>query len=170
MLSAPPKPQLFALPSRIEELEAAREYIEHIDFSYLKVVMANPPPAALGWSPEKLAYVEQQYRNWLFLRRKYEEKTLPPSLSVDQFWHFHILDSRSYWRDTLNIFGHYLHHFPYFGVRGPRDLRDLLAAYEETQRLYTVEFGEEIYAFEEEAEEDEVVVEEAKGQEGRLRS
>jgi hypothetical protein len=153
VLPIPPPPEIFVPPARLDELSLAHDYIERIDFSYLERVMANTPPLGLGWSSDKLAYVERQYRNWLFLRRKYEGKPLPPSQTIDLFWHAHILDSRAYWRDVLNIFGYYLHHFPYFGVRGDSDRQNLDEAFEQTQQLYRLEFGEEIYDFETEVPE-----------------
>jgi hypothetical protein len=61
-------------------------------------------------SPEKLNYVEKQYKNWLYLRRKYEGEILPPSKEIDEFWDAHILDTRAYHRHTNRIFGYYLHH------------------------------------------------------------
>ena len=56
-------------------------------------------------------------------------------------------DTRAYFRDTQYIFGYYLHHFPYFGVRSDEDYADMEAAWEDTQRLHLLEFGDEIYDF-----------------------
>lgn len=44
-------------------------------------------------------------------------------------------------RDCNQIFGHYFHHYPYFGARGEKDLRNLDIAFEVLQSLYEKEFG-----------------------------
>jgi hypothetical protein len=44
---------------------------------------------------------------------------------VDEIWHQHILDTHAYHRDCDAIFGSYLHHFPYFGMRGDADAQAL---------------------------------------------
>jgi hypothetical protein len=62
---------------------------------------------------------------------------------VDKFWHGHILDTLKYAEDCDVIFGRFLHHFPYFGMRGAEDAANLARAGEVTQRLYLQEFGGE---------------------------
>lgn len=135
--------------TRILDLELVRSYINAIDFTMMKAKMNNKEDG-LGWSTNKIAYVERQYKNWLYLRRKFENKDLPPSIDIDVFWHYHILDTRAYHRDVAMIFGYYLHHFPYFGMRGEDDHQNAQDAFEKTQQLYLAEFGEEIYEFEDE--------------------
>jgi hypothetical protein len=46
-----------------------------------------------------------------------------------------------YHKDCDNIFGYYLHHFPYFGVRSKEDAKNLQSAFEETQVLYKLHFN-----------------------------
>ena len=146
------QPADLTLPERADNLEEARKHIFALDFSALKAMMADEAAGGLGWPAERLDYTEMQYKRWLFLRRKYQSKELPPSEEIDKFWHYHILDTKAYHRDTQVIFGYYLHHFPYFGMRGPADKADLLHAWEETQELYEKEFGEPIYEYEADAD------------------
>jgi hypothetical protein len=40
------------------------------------------------------------------------------------------------------VFGYFLHHFPYFGMRGEQDAADLRAASERMHEIYEREFGE----------------------------
>jgi hypothetical protein len=142
-------PVLYETPSRLPTADAAVEYIADIDFTELKRMMGDERLGGMGWSPGKLDYVEHQYKRWLILRRKYEGVTLPPSEDIDKFWHYHILDTRTYLRDCHVIFGYYLHHFPYLGIRGEDDWVNLERAYADTERLYTAEFNDDIYDFEE---------------------
>ena len=132
---------------RILELDHVRDYISSIDFAALRTKLCSPPgeEGGLGWTNAKAAGVEKQYRNWLYLRRKYEGEQLPPSSDIDQFWHAHILDTRAYHRDCARIFGSYHHHFPYFGARGEADRAALLRAWERLLGLYQDEFGTPIY-------------------------
>jgi hypothetical protein len=57
-------------------------------------------------------------------------------------WHFHILDTRAYHQDCESVFGHYLHHFPYFGMRGEEDAQNLKKSFDNTQVLYFQTFSE----------------------------
>lgn len=61
---------------------------------------------------------------------------------VDEFWHQHILDTHAYHEDCEVIFGNYLHHFPYFGMRGEADAKALEDAYADTLERYRASFGE----------------------------
>jgi hypothetical protein len=60
---------------------------------------------------------------------------------VDEFWHQHILDTRAYRADCEAIFGRFLEHFPYFGLRGAQDAEDLTNAYAATLEAYEDAFG-----------------------------
>jgi hypothetical protein len=71
-------------------------------------------------------------------------KGIVPNKIQDKFWHFHILDTRAYHKDCENVFGHYMHHFPYFGMRGKQDAKDLESAFYKTKELYLQTFGEEM--------------------------
>jgi hypothetical protein len=57
-------------------------------------------------------------------------------------WHQHILDTRAYHEDCAAIFSGYLHHFPYFGMRGEDDKQALADAYSDTIDRYRTAFGE----------------------------
>lgn len=61
---------------------------------------------------------------------------------VDDMWHSHILDTRAYHDDCDRILGRYLHHFPYFGMRGEDDAQALHDAYADTIERYRRAFGE----------------------------
>ena len=64
-----------------------------------------------------------------------------PTGPIDEFWHAHILDTEAYARDCNELFGEYLHHFPYFGMRGPADRADLETAFEQSRVLFIRHFG-----------------------------
>ncbi|MCX7069356.1 MAG: hypothetical protein NTW85_16940 [Methylococcales bacterium] len=53
-----------------------------------------------------------------------------------------ILDTQKYQEDCELLFGYFLHHFPYFGMRGKEDEENLKMAWTETRQLYKTRFGE----------------------------
>lgn len=94
------------------------------------------------WSLEKADIVAQMYRCFLYLVKKYPGKVIVPNKAVDQFWHQHILDTEKYHQDCQEVFGYFMHHFPYFGMRGENDKQVLDAAFGETLALLKEQFGD----------------------------
>lgn len=135
----------------IPSLDKARAYINSLDFTMIVLKITCPDPnIARIWDQESAEKVIQYYKNYLWLLRKYSEEhpILPPSIDIDEIWHHHILDTYKYHHDCLNIFGQFLHHYPYFGLRGSEDNMELNKTFEITQHLHFKEFGEYIYSFE----------------------
>lgn len=81
------------------------------------------------------------YREFLALLYAYPDKTIVPSQIIDAVWHHHILDTRAYASDTRSMFGHFLHHYPYFGMRGADDAKLLAESFVETCALWQKHFG-----------------------------
>jgi hypothetical protein len=94
-----------------------------------------------GWSRDYVDQMEIAYKRFLTLLVRYPEETIAPSKDVDKFWHGHILDTLKYAKDCQNVFGNFLHHFPYFGMRGAEDAANLAAAARNMKRLTQQEFG-----------------------------
>jgi hypothetical protein len=94
-----------------------------------------------GWSRDYADRIELAYKRFLTLLATHPEETLAPGKDIDKFWHGHILDTLKYADDCEKMFGNFLHHFPYFGMRGPEDAANLAKAGETTRRLYEQEFG-----------------------------
>ena len=95
-----------------------------------------------GWTAAEADRHELEYKRFLTLLAKYPEEIIVPDTDVDKFWHGHILDTMKYMGDCENVFGYFLHHFPYFGMRGEQDAANLADAAVNTRRLYELEFGE----------------------------
>lgn len=94
-----------------------------------------------GWTRAQADNAEIAYKQFLQLNLKYPGKSIVPTATCDTFWHAHILDTQKYAEDCQKIFGYFLHHFPYFGMRGEEDAANLKTAFEETKALYASEFG-----------------------------
>jgi len=114
--------------------------IQALDLGPIKFKLMDPEEGQ-GWSREYVERMELAYRRFLTLLATHPGETLAPSKDVDKFWHGHILDTLKYAEDCDKVFGCFLHHFPYFGMRGAEDAANLARAAEMTQRLYRQEFG-----------------------------
>jgi hypothetical protein len=119
------------------EVEAALARVAELDFTMLKQKLGQEK----GWSPEQQEEVEDLYRRFLALNVAYPDRKICPTGPVDEFWHAHILDTRAYAQDCEYLFGQYLHHFPYFGMRGPEDYAALQTAFDDSRELFIHHFG-----------------------------
>lgn len=119
------------------EVEAALERVAAVDFTMLKHKLGQEK----GWSPEHQCEVEDLYRRFLALNIVYPNQKICPTGPIDEFWHAHILDTRAYEQDCDFLFGHYFHHFPYFGMRGPDDYAALQTAFDQSTELFIRHFG-----------------------------
>jgi len=115
--------------------------INALDLSLIKF-KATRAEDGYGWSDEYADKMELAYKRYFILHAMYPEMTLAPEQDIDRFWHMHILDTRKYAADCESTFGHFVHHFPYLGLRGEDDAKALEDAFEKMQALYVQEFGE----------------------------
>lgn len=106
-------------------LRDALSRVETIDFSLLLKKLA----AETGKTREQLEEELDLYRKFLALCVRYPEEKICPTGPIDALWHAHLLDTEAYARDCQFLFGQFLHHYPYFGMRGEGDRRDLEDAF-----------------------------------------
>src|SRR5437763_7529079 len=97
----------------IRSVEQVLAGIQALDLDGIKLKLMDAEEGQ-GWSREYADRVEIAYRRFLALMAKYPEETIAPTKDVDKFWHGHILNTMKYGRDCENVFGYFLHHFPYF--------------------------------------------------------
>jgi hypothetical protein len=132
-----------SLSSAGRTLQQTVDAIEALDLTPIKFKATRSEDGdGYGWSPQYADRMELAYKRYLILHAKYPEMTLAPERDIDRFWHMHILDTRKYAADCEATFGHFLHHFPYLGLRGEGDEQALQDAFDAMQRLYAEEFGE----------------------------
>lgn len=118
-------------------LTEALDRVSHLDFSMLKNKLVEEG----GWTPEYCEEVEALYRQFLALNARYPGQKICPTGPIDAFWHAHIIDTRAYADDCDAVFGEYLHHFPYFGMRGPDDRAALDDTFRKSVELFVSSFG-----------------------------
>lgn len=119
--------------------------IAALDLAPIKVKLMHAQSGE-GWSREKADAVEFEYRRFLYLMKKYPHDQSAPLFDVDIFWHYHILDTMKYMEDCQAVFGHYLHHFPYVGLRGDEDEALHERAGNRMKELYEETFGRDSFA------------------------
>jgi len=111
-----------------------------IDFSAIKAKLMHK--AGKGWTQDRVNAVECEYRRFLFLMKMFPNEPTAPLVDVDTFWHYHILDTMKYAQDCQQIFGYFLHHFPYVGMRGAEDEAALKRMGERMRAIYEATFEE----------------------------
>ncbi len=117
--------------------------IDNLDLEPIMVKIMEKEEG-LGWKLEYTKIVAEEYKKFLLLCLKNPNSAIVPAKPIDEFWHFHILDTLKYQQDCENIFGYFLHHFPYFGMRGEEDKSNLNSAWQDTLSLYKNTFGKEV--------------------------
>ncbi|UGQ47458.1 glycine-rich domain-containing protein [Massilia endophytica] len=115
--------------------------IAELDLEPIKVKLMHEESGE-GWSLEKVNAVEFEYRRFLYLMKAFPNEQTAPLMDVDTFWHYHILDTMKYAVDCEKVFGYFLHHFPYIGLRGEDDEAAHERVGERMKELYEATFGE----------------------------
>lgn len=120
-------------------LEQARNYINALDLSYIVAAMCSDQYPLPRWRRDDADDCCKRYKNFLFLFKKYPQESLVPTREIDEFWHNHILYTKNYLHDCMNIYGYYLHHEPAVPGENPEILVSL---YQKTKKYYLQEFNE----------------------------
>ncbi|MFC5462549.1 glycine-rich domain-containing protein [Massilia niabensis] len=122
--------------------------ISNNDFALISALDLNPIRKKLmhvesgeGWSLEQATTVETEYRRFLYLCKTFPNEPVAPLDDVDTFWHYHILDTMKYARDCEEVFGYFLHHYPYVGMDEENGSGERHNAGERMRELYESSFG-----------------------------
>jgi|WetSurMetagenome_2_1015567.scaffolds.fasta_scaffold13503_4 hypothetical protein len=124
-----------------EQINKAFYLVNQLDFTAQNTTLIF----YYGWTKETILVTEDLYRKWLVLHKIYDQEiALAPNKQLDDYWHFHILDSRKYMEDCQKVFGDYLHHYPYFGIGDADAAKDLESAFQLTRDLFIKHFGHDL--------------------------
>lgn len=123
-----------------------REKLDRLDLDCIKYKLMDQEDGE-GWSRDKADEVEKWYKRFLYLNAIHRGQSVVVNKVVDTFWHYHILDTLKYMDDCNALFGRYIHHFPYFGMRGEQDAKALENAYVASLELFQREYGEALPTF-----------------------
>src|SRR5688572_21747084 len=124
----------------VKSVEQSLAAIQVLDLDPIKLKLMDAEEGQ-GWTREYADRMEVAYKRYLTLLVKFPQETVAPTKDVDKFWHGHILDTMKYAEDCEQVFGFFLHHFPYFGMRGEEDAANLRRAAERMRSLHDQEFG-----------------------------
>jgi hypothetical protein len=122
-------------------IEEATKLVNQLDFTDQNATLIS----YYGWEKEKVLSAEEIYRKWLILHKIYDKDiALAPNKQLDEYWHFHILDTQKYINDCEYVFGSYLHHYPYFGLGNDEAKKDLDVAFQLSRDLFIKHFGHDL--------------------------
>jgi hypothetical protein len=94
-------------------------------------------------STEDLELLDLEYRRFLKLKISYPHKRFSPTRNMDKVWHQHILDTASYRRDCMNLFGKFIDHRPYFGPHSAEGVWEQMSdRFDSMNAIYQQHFGE----------------------------
>jgi len=123
-------------------LEQAKDYLKSLDLSAVVERLVRVEK----WKRGEAEEATEQYRNFLFLQKKYgADLTLPPSEEIDEVWHANILHTKAYASFCDEFFGYYFHHQPAQIKNSINSETTMMSLFETTQELYNKEFGKFIY-------------------------
>lgn len=122
------------------DFSKSEQAIEEFDLSLISMKLMDASEGE-GWSEQQCIEVAQEYRRYLKLKLFYPSENIVPNRAIDTMWHYHILDTAAYQKDCNSIFGDILHHYPYFGMNGVSDQRNLFNSFDKTKMLYEKTFS-----------------------------
>lgn len=128
------------------EMKRQLHLIANLDLEPIAYKLVHPEPGVEGLSVDEADRRIALYRQYLSLIVMYPGKSIVPSKDIDDAWHTHILDTGKYAADCDAIFGFFLHHFPYLGLRGVEDEARWREQAAETHQLFKEHFGIELAA------------------------
>jgi hypothetical protein len=120
--------------------------IDALDLEPITYKLMHPHPGAEAMTLAEADQLTAAYRCHLKLCAWYRDESVVPSSAADEAWHAHILDTAKYAEDCDAVFGFFLHHFPYFGLRGPADELTWREASARARELHAAHFGTETTA------------------------
>jgi hypothetical protein len=130
------------LPAAITNERLRR--VDALDLEPIAYKLTHPEPGEPSLSLADADRGIALYRCFLKLCVLYPGAVIVPTRHIDHVWHAHMLDTAKYRADCDDIFGYFMDHFPYAGLRGDSDRSAWSDAFAQTCRLFMEHFGIEI--------------------------
>jgi hypothetical protein len=121
-------------------VDAALARVDQLDLSPINQKLQHDDPSF--WTDEVLTEIEANYRRFLALNLLHPSTSFSVNKLIDDYWHQHILDTRKYAADCELVFGHVLHHDPYFGLEDEQEWQANVETFAFTQDVWEEAFGE----------------------------
>jgi hypothetical protein len=120
--------------------------VDELDLEPIVYKLMHPEPGVRGMSLEQADRAVGLYRGFLKLSALVPGVTLVPTRLLDQVWHTHVLDTAKYRADCDKVFGRFVDHYPYAGLRGELDRRSWRSDFARTRQLFYEYFAVDIGA------------------------
>lgn len=124
--------------------EERLDRIDELDLEPIAYKLTYPEPGEPGLNLAEADQAIALYRCFLKLCVLHPAVRIVPTRQLDRVWHAHVLDTAKYRYDCDHVFGYFLDHFPYAGLRGEADRRDWHDDFAVTRRLFAEHFDVEI--------------------------
>jgi hypothetical protein len=118
--------------------------VNELDLEPIVYKLMHPDPGERALSLAEADQAVALYRCFLKLCVLHPGAAIVPTRQLDHVWHTHMLDTAKYRADCNHVFGRFLDHFPYAGLRGVADRRGWRADFARTRRLFRETFGVDI--------------------------
>ena len=118
--------------------------VDALDLEPVVYKLMHPEPGDKACSLAEANRAIALYQCFLKLCVLYPGTAIVPTRQLDHVWHTRMLDTAKYRTDCDHVFGHFMDHFPYPGLRGQDDRRARRAGFAQTRRLLREHFGIEI--------------------------
>ena len=121
-------------------------HVDELDLEPIVYKLTHPDPGEAALTMAEADQDVALYRRFLQLCVLYPGVMLVPTRQLDRVWHTHMLDTAKYRADCDAVFGAFMDHFPYAGLRGEEDRQAWNEAFSRTRRLFREHFGADIGA------------------------
>ena len=118
--------------------------VDALDLEPVVYTLTHPEPGEPCLTLARADADVALYRCFLKLCVLYPGTAIVPTRQLDHVWHTHMLDTAKYRSDCDRMFGRFMDHFPYAGLRGEDDRRAWREAFARTRRLFRENFGVDI--------------------------
>jgi hypothetical protein len=115
--------------------------VEQLDLEPIVFKLMHPEPGHAALSLTQADQDVALYRCFLKLCVLRPGTALVPTMRLDHVWHAHMLDTAKYRADCNAVFGRFMDHFPYAGLRGEEDRRAWQEGFAATRGLFLEYFG-----------------------------
>ncbi|SKB31050.1 glycine-rich domain-containing protein [Malaciobacter marinus] len=127
----------------IKEFNEAYKLVETLDFTL--AIEKLQTQSTGGWTKKRAIKAVNDYKKYLAITKVLDGYQLVPNGDIDEIWHYHIMDTRQYVKDCYEIFGGFLHHYPYFGMIDEENEKKWLETQEVSQNIWKNLFNEDLY-------------------------
>ncbi len=125
-------------------VEARLGRVDRLDLEPIVYKLTHADPGERELTLAEADQAVALYRCFLKLCALCPGTPIVPTRQLDRVWHAHMLDTAKYRADCDDVFGRFVDHFPYAGLRGEADQESWRADFERTRRLFAAHFGIDI--------------------------